>query len=486
MTVKVDKEVLAATVVALDDLALDLPALFARASALDARVDMAGLNGAEQWAIDNARDLQARVGVLEELELATPSFGGIRMTPEQALEIAGQSMTVEDALVAVATLKPTAGAWDSTDPANLSEWFLQMQAQALDKLTTMIDSEAAETLVNAYNDVQNLYRAGGATVGAVSALVLTGGPALASWVARHKIVDPVLDALQARNRTGLANWLAGALKVADENYIRGKTQFRYPGAFVPNLTQRALLTVAPTVEKFDDWVTRMSSATKPYRIGGELRPTLLAQALQSGRGVKATQWVSQVLGSTRTGQLAQRLAAIGNGVFGRPWTVPNPAPGAVAGYGRGAGNLLTMAQQSGLRTMASSAGALRILGVAGSGIATVDGVVGLVRNWDENAQTWSEGGTEGKAHVIGEYAETAFNASMTAAMIAPNPVTLGLVAVTGVVWAGAKVVEHWDDIEAAAEKTVEWVGDRAEDAGEWVGDRLDDVKESDLNPMNWF
>ena len=75
---------------------------------------------------------------------------------------------------------------------------------------------------------------------------------------------------------------------------------------------------------------------------------------------------------------------------------------------------------------------------------------------------------------------------MTAALIAPNPVTLGLVAVTGVVWAGAEVVEHWDDITAAVDTAVDWAGDRAEEAGEWVGDRLDDVKESNLNPMNWF
>ncbi|MET7936466.1 hypothetical protein [Streptomyces sp. NPDC005322] len=36
---------------------------------------------------------------------------------------------------------------------------------------------------------------------------------------------------------------------------------------------------------------------------------------------------------------------------------------------------------------------------------------------------------------------------MTAAMVAPNPVTIGLAVGTGLVYGGAKVVEHWKDIK---------------------------------------
>ena len=115
-----------------------------------------------------------------------------------------------------------------------------------------------------------------------------------------------------------------------------------------------------------------------------------------------------------------------------------------------------------------------------------------------------EGGLEGRAHVVGEYAETAFNASMTAALVAPNPVTLIAVGVTGTVWVGAEIVEHWDDITAAmdtaVDATVDWGKDRLDDiegaAGAvkgWTGDRLEDLgsvvdsaKESKINPMNWF
>ncbi|WP_273652474.1 hypothetical protein [Cellulomonas fimi] len=481
MTVKVDKEVLAATVVALEDLAEDLPALFSRASALDARVDLAGLNGAEQWARDVSKDLRQRIGVLEHMAQANPTFGGVSMTADQAAAIAGQSMSVEDALIAVHATNTAPNAWNDTDPANLAEWFEQLQAEALEKLAGMTDSEQATALVDAYHDVQNFVVGGGAAVAAAGTLFFQGGPALARWLADRKIIQPGLAAL-AESDAAWANRLSAALTAADRRGLAGKVPFKYPGSFVPNTVGNYLLKLAPTVEDFDAWVTRMSSATQTYAVNGEMQPTLLAKLLQSEKGVQATTWVSRVLGTTRTGQLATRLATWGNAIVGKPWI--NPATGVVVA--RGAGNLLTMANQSGVTTMLRTAGGLRVLGVAGSAFATVDGAVGLYNNFDENNRLWSEGGTKGKAHVIGEYAETAFNASMTAALIAPNPVTLGLVAVTGLVWAGAEVVEHWDDITAAYDTAVDWAGDRAEEAGEWVGDRLDDIKESDLNPMNWF
>ncbi|MBD8059563.1 hypothetical protein IC607_11360 [Cellulomonas sp. JH27-2] len=484
MTVKVDKDVLAATVVALDNLEAQLPSLFSRAANLDARIDMAGLNGAEAWAAETSKDLRGRIGVLEQLAQAQPTFGGVRMNAAQAIEIAGQKMHVEDALLALRATGTAADAWDNEDPANLSEWFDQLEAEALDKLAQMNDSEQAQALVDGYHDIQNLISASNAAVVTTTQILLKGGPALVRWLGEHH-VTAALERL-AQSNPKLANWLSGALQMADTQILRAKTTFTYPGAFVPNLTQKMLLKAAPVAENFDEWVARMAARTKPFEVmvnGVPVeQPTLLAKLLQGQSGTKVTAWVSDVLKTTNLGQLTTTAARWGNNVFGRAWT--NPTTGAT--FGRGAGNLLTMANESGLRTMASSAGALRILGVAGSAFATADGVVGLVNNFDENNKLWSEGGTKGKAHVVGEYAETAFNASMTAALIAPNPVTIGLVAVTGVVWAGAEVVEHWDDITHAADEAVDWAGDRVDDAKDWAEDRLDDIKDSKVNPMNWF
>jgi len=481
MVVRIDKEVLAATVVALETLEETVPALVARASALDARVEVSGLNGADQWAADTARDLRARIGVLEQLDTAHPTFAGMPLSSEQAQALAGQSTTVEDAAVAIRAAKPDPSAWESTDPANFQDWLEQLEAQALQKLTGMDDAETAKVLVDAYNDVMDVTGASAMTVAAMTQLVVKGGPALASWMLRRNIVAPGLEAL-SQNHTWLANKLAGGLQLADTYYLRGKLQMSYPHAFVPNAAQKALLTGAGIVEDFDGWVARMSSATQTYARNGDLQPTMLARVLQSRPGVAATTWLSAFFENQAVGNVVQTAAKWGNNVFGRPWT--DPLTDKV--YGRGAGNLLKVASRSGAGTMLRTAGGLRVLGAAGSAFMTVDGIVGLVRNGDENSRLWAEGGTEGRAHVVGEYAEVAFNASMTAAIIAPNPITWGAVAVTGAVWAGAKVVEHWDDIERAAGEAVDWVGDRAEEAKDWVGDQVDAVKESKLNPMNWF
>ncbi|GAA5164322.1 hypothetical protein [Ornithinimicrobium tianjinense] len=474
MGVKVDPDVLAATVVALDTAARELPGLLSRARDLDAAGDVARLAPVEGWATDTSREITKRIGIVDKINGATVTIGGVTMSRELATEIAGGQTPIDDAMIAVALADPDDRRWQNTDPANLKELFEQLQADAIRRLAGMANQEQAEALVEAFGLVNDVAQVGYVSVSSMAAIFQVGGPALANLLARSRIVTPALDALATVNegsRAAWANRISSALNTLDDYYLRGRTQFKYPGAFVPNTAGRVLTTITPITENFDDWVARMASRTQPYQVQGVQRSTLLARFLQSQTGTRATTWVSGILSTTSGGQLATRLSAITNGVLGRAWT--NPTTGAT--YVRGAGNMLSMANQSGVRTMLSSAGALRVAGAAGSAFATVDGVVGLVNNFDEHQQMWNEGGVEGRAHVVGEYAETAFNASMTAAMVAPNPVTLGLVAVTGVVWAGAEVVEHWDDITAAADQ-----------AADWAGDRLEDVAESDLNPMNWF
>ncbi|MER7840145.1 hypothetical protein ABTY98_30700 [Streptomyces sp. NPDC096040] len=70
-------------------------------------------------------------------------------------------------------------------------------------------------------------------------------------------------------------------------------------------------------------------------------------------------------------------------------------------------------------------------------------------------------------------------------MVAPNPVTVGLAIGTGLVYGGAKVVEHWDDIKAGAGKAAEWAGDKATKVGEGLTKDARAVAKA-ANPMNWF
>jgi hypothetical protein len=128
------------------------------------------------------------------------------------------------------------------------------------------------------------------------------------------------------------------------------------------------------------------------------------------------------------------------------------------------------------------------------------------------------------AGYVADVARLGFSASTTAFFLAPNPVTGGFVIVTGVVWAGAEAVDHWDEItetwnagyaeferEAQAfyhstsdglvagwdwtsdrwddlagwtsdglglsglGRAIDWGDDRLDDAGDWTGDRVDDL-----------
>lgn len=67
------------------------------------------------------------------------------------------------------------------------------------------------------------------------------------------------------------------------------------------------------------------------------------------------------------------------------------------------------------------------------------------------------------AGYVADWASTAFSATSTAFFIAPNPVTGALVIASGIVWAGAEVVDHWDDI-------TDWVDDSWEAAGDFSSD----------------
>lgn len=127
----------------------------------------------------------------------------------------------------------------------------------------------------------------------------------------------------------------------------------------------------------------------------------------------------------------------------------------------------------GLSAASKAGGFLRVAGVGASALST--GV--------SAANVWAQGNPveafkKKGAGYVADVAEVGFNASLTAAMVAPNPFTIGATVVTGAIYGGAKVVEHWDDIKEGAGKAKDWVGDKAKDFGK-------SVAKSKLNPMNW-
>lgn len=113
--------------------------------------------------------------------------------------------------------------------------------------------------------------------------------------------------------------------------------------------------------------------------------------------------------------------------------------------------------------VARTAGGLRVLGIAGSAAYAAYGAANLISQGDPREAFKRRG-----AGYIADIAEFGFNASLTAAMIAPTPLTIGATVVTGALYVGAKAVEHWDDIKAGAQKAANALSTGLKKAGDFI------------------
>ncbi|MFJ2818341.1 mucin-2 [Streptomyces sp. NPDC087294] len=134
--------------------------------------------------------------------------------------------------------------------------------------------------------------------------------------------------------------------------------------------------------------------------------------------------------------------------------------------GKNAGSLSRATGASRLGAFASGAGAAartagfwRVTGIGGSAAATVIG----------GFDVWQEGNPadafkRDKAGYVAKVSGVAFNASLTAAMIAPTPLTIGAAVVTGAVYGVASIVDNWDTVKKFPGKVA--------DAGAWAGKEI--------------
>ncbi|WP_406137412.1 PE-PGRS family protein [Streptomyces sp. NBC_01089] len=111
----------------------------------------------------------------------------------------------------------------------------------------------------------------------------------------------------------------------------------------------------------------------------------------------------------------------------------------------------------GLKVAGKAGGFLRATGVLGGVYSTAYSAVNVYKQGDPRAHFDSR---ERGASYVADCAEFGFNASSTWAMVTPNQYTIGATAVTGAVWSGAKVVEHWGDIKRSAHVTRDWVKEK--------------------------
>ena len=492
-TVFVDKHVLAATADALTNLAADLPGLLSAADGLGVGGEVGQLRAAPTWASETAVDLRARVGLVERLEHGQTTFAAFSVSSDELRQMAGGSMPVDEQLYAleaaeVAKSKGEPGLLDWDGSQNFSDWIEKVEARALAHLPLLGDKgELIEKGIHAFGEYQDLLQAGGLAALATANLSKTQAYSLLFKVT-SRWGETGATALEGRGMALQAQWLRKGIAAVDSFYLAGRRTLFAPGTSMPWLKAQAVKYLLKS-QTFEDALAAARAATVP---GGE-----------SARLTKWAQFLNKPFVRDNMDRLVDlakapavgRIANITGNVFGRPWQVDIVGAAGQTErivVARNATNLLRVGRVGGLLEAGRVAGGLRILGVAGSAFATADSTLGLISSFrsGEEQDAWTHGGTSGKAKVIGDFAEVGFNASLTAAMIAPNPVTWGAVAVTGVVYGGARLVEHWDDVTHAAHEAVDWAGDKLDDAASAVthtlGDGLDAVKHSKLNPGNWF
>jgi hypothetical protein len=489
----VDKHVLRATADALTDLADRLPGLLSAADGLDVGGEVAQLRTAPTWASETAVDLRARIGLVERMEHGDTTFTSFKVSSEELRQMAGGSMPVDEQLYALEAAEQARGHgdpglldWDGSQ--SFSDWIEKVEARALSHLPLLDDQgELIEKGIHAFDEYQDLLKAGGMASLAVANLSKTQAYSLLFKVT-SRWGEAGATALEGRDMALRAEWLRKGIAAVDNLYLGGKRTLYAPGTTLPWLKAQAVKYILKS-QTFDEALAAARTATVAGRDGERL--TAWASFLNQPFIRDNTDRLVDLAKAPAVG----RLANITGNVFGRPWEtrVLNEA-GVLEDVvvGRNATNLLSVGRAEGLLQVGKVAGGLRVLGIAGSAFATGDSLVGLVNSFGshEEQEAWTQGGAGGKAKVIGDVAEVAFNGSLTAAMIAPSPVTWGAVAVTGVVYGGARLVEHWDDVTDAVGDAADWTGDRLDDAADAVGDTISDgveaVKDSKLNPGNWF
>ncbi|MFG3007883.1 mucin-2 [Streptomyces calvus] len=148
---------------------------------------------------------------------------------------------------------------------------------------------------------------------------------------------------------------------------------------------------------------------------------------------------------------------------------------------RAAGASRLGAFTSGAGTAMRTAGFWRTAGIAGGLVSTGVGVVDVVQEGNPVSAFKREG-----AGYVAKVSGTAFNASLTAAMIAPTPLTIGATVVTGLVYGVSSIVANRKKLKEFPGKVADagrWAGRKI---GEGAGELVDGAKKlgSALNPFD--
>ncbi|MEV5413924.1 hypothetical protein AB0K60_34475 [Thermopolyspora sp. NPDC052614] len=410
---------------------------FTRASTLQVSGLMSPLREMPRWAGDNGRDLRRRAA-LGRLQTGDP-FAGLAWAGFSPLEIAAYGDKLDPAsLIYINTVADWAdrvgnGEYARKPGESLDSYLKRLEAAALAKAIPALKPHEAT--------VANVLRIIGDVRGvSVAAPVVTAQSiALGRLLMNNKAWQPLIS------------------KITGGRWTFQTRSAMAPGTTLGNLTRNLFMRSS----LYRDYVAMLPEYAEMDQIG---------RVVNGGRalaGLRVNQFIDLTFGNNKLAQLlggtthsGQAVKLSGQANLLKVWAAtadPKKMEAAAA--------ILKVepAALSRVGAVARTAGGLRVLGVAGGAASTVYSAANVISQGNP-VEAFKRSG----AGYVADVAEVGFNASLTAAMIAPNPVTIGATVVFGAVYVGAKVVEHWDDIKSGAGKAVKAAGDGLKKAGNFV------------------
>ncbi|MGW0139350.1 PE-PGRS family protein [Streptomyces calvus] len=432
---------------------------FTRAAGLGVSGHLAALKPLRTWTRDEAKDLRKRA-VLLRLENGDPMAGLLwaGFTAKDLEKYQGEGIKPETLLLAnsvAASNDPNANDLARRPGEKLGDWVARLEAHALAKIPGLEPHEETLTeMIKFGSDAFNV--AAAAQVSLASGF--SGTKVLLGNAVKTGKLGPMKAALAERWTAAGSNPILRWAGTKLGNYNPPIRSLSAPGSWLPgqlgNMASRS-----QTYQRVAN--VPFSSGFLGDRWGGgwdvlRRRGFMNAKLL----GFTPNQAINFFAGSDDVARMYGGLTHSGQAVTRA-----------------GQASLWTVGKAGGFSAAAKTAGLWRGAGIVGSAGATAFSVANIATM--DHAKEWEKS----KAGYLANYAEVGFNASLTAAMVAPNPVTIGLAVGTGLVYGGLKVVEHWDDITEGADKAAEWVGDKASDIGNEIADGAKKLG-SALNPFD--
>ncbi|MET9253174.1 PE-PGRS family protein [Streptomyces sp. NPDC003717] len=448
---------------------------FTRAARLGVGSKLTTLKPLRSWVTDTAPDLRKRA-VFARLENGDPE-AGLLWAGFSAKDIEKYKGLGPDALLlansVAASDDPHASEFKRKPDESLADWIERLEAHAISRIPGLQPhEETIASMIGLYGDW--------GSVTAATAVVTIQGTSLTKTLLGNSFKAGALRTWKTRLGVVLRGSDNGLIRSAGNGLIKWTPKIRSlsaPGSWLPG--QLGCL--------FGRSQAYQNFSRLPLTSG--LRGDLLGQGYNWVRStplmnsLRANGVIDFLVGSDEAAKMyggfthaGQPVARAGNASLIKVFTkaansqrFANSMADVVPGAARGSGAL-----RAGLGTAAKTAGFLRGAGIVGGVAATGFSAANVISQGNPVDAFKKKG-----AAYVADVAEVGFNASLTAAMVAPNPVTIGLAVGTGLVYGGAKVVEHWDDIKEGAGKAVDWAGDKAKDLGK-------SIAKSKANPMNWF